>query len=228
MSCRFVGLAGKSSEQWDKLPAHLESERVEDEVGVTNAGFPVAAATPVSPVRKATPAADRTRLLAGFRLLDLGVIVLGGEQSRLLADRGADVVKVESASFPDGKRPSYSSTDLSVCFATGHRNKRSPGLDLRYPEGMVLFRRMAAEADVILSNFKPGTMKSLGFGYFVGRAFFRVDPHPHMNESIIAERLYARSERTASPLVRPAPLMGEHSAKVVQDWLGWRRPRSLD
>lgn len=110
-----------------------------------------------------TPAAALP--LAGLKVLDLGVIVVGGEQGRLLADLGADVVKVESAAFPDGTRHSYLPTGLSVGFAAGHRNKRSLGLDLRHPEGKTLFLELAAEADVILSNFKPGTMDSLGFDY---------------------------------------------------------------
>ncbi|AXB79953.1 CoA transferase [Novosphingobium sp. P6W] len=109
----------------------------------------------------ATPAQP----LAGLKVIDLGVIVVGGEQSRLLADLGADVIKVESASFPDGTRHSYLPTGLSVGFAAGHRNKRSLGLNLRHPEGKALFLRLAGEADVILSNFKPGTMESLGFDY---------------------------------------------------------------
>jgi crotonobetainyl-CoA:carnitine CoA-transferase CaiB-like acyl-CoA transferase len=111
------------------------------------------------------PLADPKRPLAGLKVLDLGVIVVGGEQSRLLADMGADVIKVESAAFPDGTRHSYLPTGLSVSFAAGHRNKRGLGLNLRHPEGKALFRRLAAEADVILSNFKPGTMESLGLGY---------------------------------------------------------------
>ncbi|SFR88976.1 CaiB/BaiF CoA-transferase family protein [Sphingomonas jatrophae] len=108
---------------------------------------------------------DPARPLAGIRVLDLGVIVVGGEQSRLLADLGADVVKVESAAFPDGTRHSYLPTGLSVSFAAGHRNKRSLGLNLRDDAGKALFCRLAAKADVILSNFKPGTMEALGLGY---------------------------------------------------------------
>ncbi|MET0269375.1 MAG: CoA transferase [Sphingomonas sp.] len=113
----------------------------------------------------ALPPADPARPLAGLKVLDLGVIVVGGEQSRLLADMGADVIKVESSAFPDGTRHSYLPTGLSVSFAAGHRNKRSLGLNLRHPGGKALFRRLAAEADVILSNFKPGTMESLGLGH---------------------------------------------------------------
>lgn len=98
----------------------------------------------------------------GLRILDLGVIVVGAETGRLFADQGADVVKVESRAFPDGNRRSYLPYDLSVGFAAGHRNKRSLGLDLRDPRGKALFLRLLAQADILLSNFRPGTMESLG------------------------------------------------------------------
>ncbi|MFZ5704336.1 MAG: CoA transferase [Pseudomonadota bacterium] len=121
----------------------------------------IAARRPAATAARPTPELP----LTGLKVLDLGVIVVGGEQGRLLADLGADVVKVESAAFPDGTRHSYLPTGLSVGFAAGHRNKRSLGLDLRHPDGKALFLRLAAEADVILSNFKPGTMEALGFDH---------------------------------------------------------------
>ena len=99
---------------------------------------------------------------AGLRVLDLGIIVVGAEQGRLLADGGADVVKVESRANPDGNRQSYLSYGMSVSFAAGHRNKRSLGINLRDPDGQSLFLKLVATADLILSNFKPGTMESLG------------------------------------------------------------------
>ncbi|MEJ6010444.1 CoA transferase [Novosphingobium aquae] len=99
--------------------------------------------------------------LAGLRVLDLGVIVVGAETGRLLADLGADVIKIENASFPDGSRQTRGEP-ISVSFAVGHRNQRSLGLNLRSDEGKALFHDLAAKADVILSNFKPGTLESLG------------------------------------------------------------------
>ncbi len=105
-----------------------------------------------------------SRPFEGVRVLDLGVIVVGAETGRLLADQGADVVKVESRSFPDGNRQSYLPYGLSASFAAGHRNKRGLGLDLRTPEGKALFLRLVEQADIVLSNFKPGTMESLGLG----------------------------------------------------------------
>lgn len=103
--------------------------------------------------------------LAGLKVLDLGVIVVGAEQSRLLADLGADVIKIESRAFPDGTRQSMLRIGLSFSFASGHRNKRSLGLNLRSEKGLAIFRKLAAQADVVLTNFKPGTLESLGIGY---------------------------------------------------------------
>jgi len=111
------------------------------------------------------PRQSGARLLEGVKVLDLGVIVVGAETGRLLADLGADVIKIESQAFPDGSRQGYLKIGLSEGFAAGHRNKRSVGLDLKSDEGKALFRRLVAQADVVLSNFKPGTMESLGFGF---------------------------------------------------------------
>ncbi|WP_077148489.1 CoA transferase, partial [Sphingopyxis sp. KK2] len=104
------------------------------------------------------------RPFEGLKVLDLGVIVVGAEAGRMFADGGADVIKVESATFPDGSRQSYLPYGLSASFAAGHRNKRSLGLDLRQEAGRALFLDLVRHADVLLSNFKPGTMESLGLG----------------------------------------------------------------
>lgn len=127
-------------------------------MGSGHAAWPEEAAAP-EPSRQ-----PRALPFEGLRVLDLGVIVVGAEQGRLLGDGGADVVKVESRAYPDGNRQSYLSYGLSVSFAAGHRNKRSLGINLRDPAGRALFLELAASADIILSNFKPGTMESLGLG----------------------------------------------------------------
>ncbi|WP_433444219.1 CaiB/BaiF CoA transferase family protein [Nonomuraea sp. CA-141351] len=121
-----------------------------------------------APAVPATPdAASRRRPLEGLRVLDLGVIVVGAELGRLLADQGAEVIKIESRAYPDGSRQSLTGETISAGFAWGHRNKLSAGINLRSPEGLEIFKRLAAESDVILSNFKPGTLESLGLGYDV-------------------------------------------------------------
>ena len=105
--------------------------------------------------------------LEGIRVLDLGVIVMGAELGRLLADMGAEVIKVENRAFPDGGRQSMTGDAMTASFAWGHRNKSGLGLSLRTPEGVALFKQLAAVSDVVLSNFKPGTLESLGLGYDV-------------------------------------------------------------
>ena len=116
------------------------------------------------PFLVADPSVVPARLLSGLRVLDLGVIVFGAELGRLLADQGAEVIKVESTAFPDGLRQSRRGSGVSVSFAWGQRNKLSLGLDLRTPEGTDVLRSLVQQSDVVLSNFKPGTLASLGFG----------------------------------------------------------------
>jgi crotonobetainyl-CoA:carnitine CoA-transferase CaiB-like acyl-CoA transferase len=115
------------------------------------------------PARPAPQPAPLTRPLDGVRVLDLGVIVVGAETGRVLSDMGAEVIKIESGAFPDGGRQSLVPGPISASFAYGHRGKSSLGLDLRSAEGKELFRRLVEVSDVVLSNFKPGTMASLGF-----------------------------------------------------------------
>ncbi len=102
---------------------------------------------------------------AGLRILDLGVIVAGGELSRLFGDLGAEVIKVESADYPDGLRQTRVGEAMSESFAWTHRNNLGFGLDLRSPKGAEIFARLVAEADAVFANFKPGTLAALGFSY---------------------------------------------------------------
>lgn len=138
----------------------------------------------------------------GLCVLDLGVIVVGAEAGRMFADGGADVIKVESAAFPDGSRQSYLPYDMSVSFATGHRNKRSLGLDLRDPKGREIFLQMVAKTDVIFSNFKPGTMESLGLDH---RTLATINPRIVTAESSAFGSTGAWAKRMGyGPLVRAA------------------------
>ena len=159
--------------------------------------------------------APTTRAFDGLRVLDLGVIVVGAEQGRLLGDQGADVIKVESRAYPDGNRQSYLSYGLSVSFAAGQRNKRSLGLNLRDPEGRALFLQMAADADVILSNFKPGTLEGLGLAF---ADVVAVNPRIIMSDSSAFGATGPWSGRMGyGPLVRAATGLT----------LAWRYPDDL-
>ena len=105
------------------------------------------------------------RPLDGVRVLDLGVIVVGGETGRELADQGADVIKVENRAFLDGTRQGDRPGRCGYTFAIGNRGKRSLGLNLRSAAGKQLFGELVAKSDVVLTNFRPGTMESLDLGY---------------------------------------------------------------
>lgn len=142
------------------------------------------------------------RPLEGLKVLDLGVIVVGAETGRLLADLGADVVKIESAAFPDGSRQTWLKIGLSSSFGAGHRGKRSLGLNLKSDAGKALLRRMVADADVMLSNFKPGTLESLGLGY---EELAHINPRLIAVESSAFGRTGPWSKRMGyGPLVRAA------------------------
>lgn len=103
--------------------------------------------------------------LDGVRVIDLGVIVAGGELSRLFGDLGAEVIKVESAAYPDGLRQKREDQALSESFARAHRNHLGFGVDLRSPRGAEVFAELVGSADALFANFKPGTLEALGFGY---------------------------------------------------------------
>ncbi|GAT10658.1 CoA transferase [Mycolicibacterium novocastrense] len=121
-------------------------------------------ATPSSVVSSPDTAASQ-RPFDGMRILDLGVIVAGGELGRLFADLGAEVIKIESAAYPDGLRQAPPGQVMSRSWALTHRNEESLGIDLRTAAGAGLFSRLVTGADAVFANFKPGTLASLGFSY---------------------------------------------------------------
>ena len=105
--------------------------------------------------------------LDGVRVLDLSRILAGPYCSMLLADYGAEVIKVERPGSGDGTRqwgPPWAGEE-SAYFLSTNRNKKSVTLDLQQPAGRQLARRLAAESDVLIENFLPGTAERLGLGY---------------------------------------------------------------
>ena len=100
--------------------------------------------------------------LAGTRVLELGTFITGPCAGMMLADLGADVIKIES---PEGDPyRSYQSGLYSPHFQAYNRNKRSLALDLKDAQDHALFERMVREADVFIQNFRPGTAERLGVG----------------------------------------------------------------
>jgi len=103
--------------------------------------------------------------LEGIRVVDLGIIVAGGELSRLFGDLGAHVIKVESAAYPDGLRQKREHQAIGDSFARAHRNHLGFGIDLRNTAGAEVFAELVGSADALFANFKPGTLSALGFGH---------------------------------------------------------------
>ena len=120
-------------------------------------------------------AAAAARPLAGLRVLEIGQIAAGPFAGMLLADLGADVVKVEPPGG-DGLRawPPLSANDageaFSENFASINRNKRSLAADLKDPADLARVKRLAARADVLIENSRPGALERLGLGYETLRA----------------------------------------------------------
>jgi len=110
----------------------------------------------------------RAAPLEGVRVLELANYMAGPYSGMLLGDLGADVVKIENPAGGDYARgnPPFNHGE-GAGFLLLNRNKRSVALDLKKPEGRALFLELADGADVIVENFRPGTMRDLGLDYAV-------------------------------------------------------------
>jgi formyl-CoA transferase len=114
---------------------------------------------------------DLTGPLQGVRVLDVGKVWAGPMAACVLADLGADVIRVEMPGNREGQMPpEIPGTGLSWFRQTVHRNKRSVSLDLRKPGGAEVFLRLVATADIVVENYRPGTLDGWGIGYAACRA----------------------------------------------------------
>lgn len=121
-----------------------------------------------APRRTSRPAASgRTRPpLHGVRVIDMTRVLAGPFCTMSLGDMGAEVIKVEEPGKGDDTRgwPPFVHGEATY-FLSVNRNKKSLTLDLKAPDGQEILRRLLASADVVVENFRPGTMERLGFGY---------------------------------------------------------------
>ncbi len=108
-----------------------------------------------------------TQPLSGIRVLDLSRLLPGAYASQMLADFGADVIKIEEPGSGDYGRfmPPHGVGGMSLYFLALNRNKHSMTLNLKSPQGREIFLRMLRQADVVLESFRPGVMERLGLGY---------------------------------------------------------------
>jgi crotonobetainyl-CoA:carnitine CoA-transferase CaiB-like acyl-CoA transferase len=104
--------------------------------------------------------------LEGVKVLDLTNVMAGPYCSMVLGDMGAEITKIEN--FPEGdtsRRFEPQVNGESYCFAVLNRNKRSVALNMKDPRGKDIFMKLAAKADIIIENFRPGVVKKLGIDY---------------------------------------------------------------
>lgn len=116
------------------------------------------------------PASTIPQPLKGLRVVEFTHMVMGPTCGMVLADMGAEVIKVEPI---DGDRTRHLLGSGAGFFPLFNRNKKSIAIDLHQPEGAELARKLAASADVVAENFKPGTMKKYGLDY---EALSQVNP----------------------------------------------------
>ncbi len=103
--------------------------------------------------------------LQGYRIIDLTTMISGPFATMILADQGADVIKVEAPGRGDHVRAGFHrSGGMAANFLNNNRNKRSIAVNLKHPEGRDVVLRLAASADVFVQNFRPGVVERLGVG----------------------------------------------------------------
>lgn len=123
---------------------------------------------------RSTPAVDREvrlvekKCLQGLRVLELSHFISAPYAGQMLADLGADVIKIELPGEGKGDiarkyDPMYK--DMSLYFASYNRNKRFLTLNLKNPEGQEIFKELVRKSDVVLNNFRPGVMEKMNLGY---------------------------------------------------------------
>ena len=107
-----------------------------------------------------------TDALQGLRVVEMGQLIAGPFAGKTLGDFGADVIKIEAPGAGDPLRNWRKILDgTSVWWQVQSRNKRSIALDLRNPEGQRIAKKLIAQADVLIENFRPGTLEGWGMDY---------------------------------------------------------------
>jgi crotonobetainyl-CoA:carnitine CoA-transferase CaiB-like acyl-CoA transferase len=114
--------------------------------------------------RPAGPRPEPSLPLEGFRVLDFGIGGVGVEAGRLFGEYGADVVKIETRTYPDFMRV-IMGTEMSASFASSSRSKRGFGVNLKHDAGLEVLHGLAEHADVVIENNSTGTMTDMGVGY---------------------------------------------------------------
>ena len=158
---------------------------------------------------------DRPLPLDGVRVLDFSQVMMGPCCTQMLGDYGADVIKIERVGAGDISRWSVGEDPdggNNPVFASLNRNKRSVALDLKSEEDRQAALRLVESADVVVSNFRPGVMERMGFGYddlrrlnpriicAVGTGFGLEGPYVHKGgQDVLAQAMSGAMQRRADP-----------------------------
>ena len=105
--------------------------------------------------------------LFGIKIIDLSSVISGPVATVLLADQGADVIKVEAPQGDIIRRMGLGKNNLSPGFVSANRGKRSICIDLKEPAGVAVVKKLIADADVFIQNFRPGAIERMGLSYDV-------------------------------------------------------------
>ena len=103
--------------------------------------------------------------LSGIKIIDLSSVISGPVATVLLADQGADVIKVEAPQGDIVRKMGLGKNNLSPAFVSANRGKRSICIDLKESKGLVVVKKLVAEADVFIQNFRPGAIERMGLSY---------------------------------------------------------------
>ena len=107
--------------------------------------------------------------LAGFRIVDLSAVVSGPFATMLLADQGAEVIKIEPRTGDTTRQPLFERGGITPLFANVNRGKRSIVLNLDRPQAREIVLALVSQADVFVQNFRPGAIERMGLGENVVR-----------------------------------------------------------
>jgi crotonobetainyl-CoA:carnitine CoA-transferase CaiB-like acyl-CoA transferase len=156
-----------------------------------------------------------TMPLSGVRVIDFTQVMMGPVATQMLADYGADVIKIEKPGTGDLSRTSFPDDPaglLGPVYCSLNRNKRSIVLDTRSPEGRAIVLKLIETADVVVNNFRAGVMERLGFGYeelsrhnprliyAVGTGFGLTGPYSHKGgQDVLAQAMSGAMHRRSDP-----------------------------
>lgn len=161
---------------------------------------------------------NETLPLSGIRVIDFTQVMMGPCATQMLADLGADVIKIERPGAGDLSRNFFGETTEeamnNVVFASLNRNKRSVELDTKSPVGKEAILAMVRQADVVVDNFRAGVMERLGFGHGAlsainpriicasGTGFGETGPYAHKGgQDVLAQAMTGVMEKTQDPSI---------------------------